>query len=273
MKIFSLLKSGSFVNIHPQEDYFTISKKYPIFVVADGVSINYDNEKEYPKRSGAGEVAKIFCETVMAEAEKRYEEFSEADLQEIFKLGNKAVLEYNISQGRTEKTINYFDVDLFSATTSFLLVKGDKAFWWSLCDAGVLLCDKDGIQKFQSPDGWINFPKNWKEDRGDKEKIILRHKDYRNKVQAGKLIGYGVVDGEESAIAYLNTGVVDLSEGDLVFVYTDGFENYFGNNDFINIFTAWPADLKNKLENFIAKKTAEDQSKYGREKTTLAISI
>ena len=123
MKVFSTLKSGIFSAPRPQEDYFVVSKKYPIFVVADGVSLNFNNDSDYPGHSGAGKAAKIFCEVVTSEAEKRYETFKEENLKDIFELGNKAVLEYNISNGRTKNTINYYDFDLFSATTSFLLIK------------------------------------------------------------------------------------------------------------------------------------------------------
>ena len=274
MKIFSLLKSDVSLNPHPKEDYFVISKKHPIFVVADGVSLDFDNENDYPKHSGAGKAAKIFCEVVMSEAEKKCENFKEKNLEEIFELGNKAVLEYNISQGRTEDTINYFDFDLFSATTSFVLIKNNKAYWWSLCDSGAAVFDKNGKKMFNSPGGWINFPKDWSEKRGEKEKIIERHRDYRNAIgKTGKLIGYGVADGEESAKYYLNKGVLDISAGDIAFVYTDGFENYFGLEEFVNLFKLWPKNVKNQLEKIIFEKSKTDPGKYGREKTIIAISI
>ena len=54
---------------HPREDYFKISEKFPIFAVADGVTLEYSGGK-YPNPSGAGEVAKIFCEAVIKETEK-----------------------------------------------------------------------------------------------------------------------------------------------------------------------------------------------------------
>ena len=126
MKVFSILKSASVLNPHVQEDYFVVSKKQPIFVVADGVSLDVTLGEKYPANSGAGEAAKIFCEAVINEAEKRYEEFDEKDLLEIFEIGNRLILEYNILHNRTQKSINYFDVDLFSATTSFLLIKNNR---------------------------------------------------------------------------------------------------------------------------------------------------
>jgi len=273
MKVFSILKQAIIPNSRPQEDYFIISKKYPIFVVADGVSLNFDNDSDYPGHSGAGEAAKIFCEVVAAEAEKRYETFKEENLKEIFELGNKAVLEYNISNNRTKNTINYYDFDLFSATTSFLLIKNNKAYWWSLCDAG-LLAFRNGSKIFQSPDGWTNSPEKWQEIKDEKKRFITMHRDYRNTVnEKGELIGYGVVDGEEMAKLYLNIGTLDINAGDFILLYTDGFENYLNLKEFIELFVKWPENLENQLENIISEKSKENPDKYGREKTIIAVSI
>lgn len=280
MKIFSILKPGSVLNPHPQEDFFVISKKYPIFVVADGVSLKSDSN-DYPKASGAGEAAKILCDTLMAEAKKRYENFSTKDLAEIFEIGNTAVKKYNNKCGRTgpesgHPTINYFDFDLFSATTAFLLLREGKAFWFSLCDSGVAVFDKNGKQLLFPPDGWEicrkNLPENWNK-LNKKDRIIIRHKNYRNAVNiAGEPIGYGVANGEENAKLYLKTGEFDLNGGDVALVYTDGFENYFELPEFVKLFSTWPKDLKKQLEDLIDKKSAEDHSKYGREKTLIAIA-
>lgn len=280
MKIFSTLKPESVLNPHPQEDFFVISKKYPIFVVADGVSLKSDSN-DYPKTSGAGEAAKIFCETVVAAAEKRYRNFEENDLKEIFEIGNKAVLGYNVSQGMTgpesgHPTINYWDKDLFSATASFLLIKENKAYWFSLCDSGVALFDKSGRRLFSSPDGWEickkYLPQNWNK-LNEKESVITRHKDYRNAVDlTGKLTGYGAVNGESAATLYLNAGVLDVNLGDFAIVYTDGFENYFKLPEFIDLFKLWPTDLQKQVEDLITKKSKEDHSKYGLEKTLIAVS-
>jgi len=272
MKIFSFFKLDCSPTIHPKEDYSLVSKKYPIFVVADGVSLNQDKGEKYPEYSGAAEVAKIFCETVLEEAEKRFDNFIEKDLKEIFEIGNDSIREYNISQGRTKDTINYWDFDLFSATTSFALIKNSKIYWWSLCDSGVAIYNA-GRKVFQSPNGWINFPKDWIENRYDREKVIFRHKDYRNAVNNGKLIGYGAVDGEEAVTSYLNYGVKDINKGETILIFTDGFENYFGLENFIDIFKLWPEDVENKLENIVLEKSKENPDKYGREKTLIAISV
>jgi len=274
MKLFFTTKQHHSLTSHPQEDFLYLSNKYPIFAVADGVTLNVAANKNYPSKSSAFEAAKIFCQAVVSEAEGRYQVFKEKDLKEIFELGNGAVRQYNISQGRTKKTVNYYDVDLFSATTAFLLIKNKKLFWFSLCDSGVKLFSKKGKEMFSSPDGWDYFPKNWKEGKNERKKIIERHRDYRNAVSGtGKLTGYGVVDGEDSAESYLNFGVLNIKHGDLIFAYTDGFENYFNFKKFIELFKLWKGDLAFRLSAIISKKSEQNPKKYGKEKTLIAVSI
>lgn len=268
MKVFSTLKQSSFHLNRPQEDFFAISKKYPIYVVADGVTLNFDDENYYPKESGAGDVADIFCKSVILEAEKRFEDFSEKDLSEVFDVGNKAVAEYNKSCKITKENINYWNIDLFSATTSFLLMKDGKAFWWSLCDSGVAVFNKTGKKVFCSANNWDAITKLASGIITEKEKVISLHRDFRNNPSG---VGYGVTTGEETAKLYLSTGTLEVGEGDVIFVYTDGYENHVVLNDFVKIFTTWPKDVKKEFDLFDEKMAKETPSKFARERTLIAV--
>jgi glycerate kinase len=77
-----------------------IFQKDPIFVVADGVTLEHNPDGSYPNPSGAGELAKIFCHAVIAIAEEKYEHFQEKDIKEIFSVGNRAAQVFNTTQGR-----------------------------------------------------------------------------------------------------------------------------------------------------------------------------
>jgi serine/threonine protein phosphatase PrpC len=52
-------------NRKPNEDYFLISKKYPIFAVADGVTRGIFEDKRYAYPAGAHAAAEIFCFTAV----------------------------------------------------------------------------------------------------------------------------------------------------------------------------------------------------------------
>lgn len=262
---------------HPREDYHLVSERHPIFVVADGVTLKRDADGNYPVPSGAFEVAKIFCEAVIQEAEKRYGEFAQSDLIEIFRAGNEAAKKFNDSKGLNKDTINYRDFDLFSATTSFVLIKNGRAYWWSLCDSGVTALDAEGKMFFQSPP-------DWPERQQTKDQIRLMHpeetelnkllrRQYRNAIDAGgKAIGYGVVTGEKEAEAYLHTGAFDIKKGDLILAYTDGYEDYVNVPEFISIMLRWSDSLASDLDGYTRDKNKEDV-KFGRERSMVAIMI
>jgi hypothetical protein len=77
-------KKVFFCHDHPQEDYFLVSKKFPIFVSADGVTLIPEKRDKYPNPSGVYEIEKIFCEKIILESEKTYKKFEEKDFKNIF---------------------------------------------------------------------------------------------------------------------------------------------------------------------------------------------
>jgi hypothetical protein len=263
---------------HPREDYHHISAKYPIFVVADGVTLKRNIHGDYPAQSGCFELAKIFCEKVIEEAEKIYGDFKEENMKDLFILGNEFAKKFNESQGRTRETIDYREFDFFAATSTFVLIKDNIMFWWSICDSGVTIIDSHGKQKFQSPDAWPD----------EKEKIAtlgdaqltdtefnkLKKKAFRNAVnEKGEKTGYGVITGEENSLLYLNTGALSLDKSDTIFVYTDGYENYIPLSEFKDLFIKWPDNLDADFKEFIKNKNKEDSDLYGREKTLITVQI
>lgn len=262
---------------HPREDFHKISKKYPIFVVSDGVTLELDKKGNYPKNSGAGKVAKNFCETVIKEAEVKYENFTSADLKRIFRTANLKVEEYNNSNNRKKEKINYWDLDLFSATGSFAVIKDDMVYWASICDSSVLHFRKDGNLCFKTPDCWKtlrkNLPKNWLSIPSDERKIIIRKK-YRNGIDKnGNLIGYGVITGGKEAEGYLKFGKFATEQGDVIMIFTDGFENYVKEKDFIELFLEWPENIRSKFKETTSVKSVESPNEFGRERTIIAVKI
>jgi hypothetical protein len=262
---------------HPQEDYLETSSRFPIFAVADGVTLEMNPDGTYPNPSGAGEAARLFCTHAICEAEKRYKEFSQDDLSETFLAGNKAVGAYNNSQGRVRNKLNYWNIDLFAATVTFGILKENKFYWASLCDCYVAHYDSDMRPKFRSPECWPAerrcFPPDWEQRPEDERKKEIRRM-YRNGVQSdGQMCGYGVATGEANAEKYLNTGVLELSQGDRVFLYSDGFEQYFNLPQFLDIFRLWPDNLQEQIEALTAAKSREDGANFGHERTIIALKI
>lgn len=113
-----------------------------MFAVADGVTLKLDEKGNYPNPSPAFDVAKIFCETVVAEGEKIFENADADSVQEIFRTANDAVEVYNATHGAQA---------LYGATGAVAIVKEKRVFWGSICDSYVAHFDESGILRFKSP--------------------------------------------------------------------------------------------------------------------------
>lgn len=226
---------------YPQEDYLLASEEPYVFVVADGVTLNFkklvEENKEYPNPSPAGEVAKIFCEAVQKSARENYENFEKESIDKVFREANVQVAEYNKS-GKSDISGNI--TGFYSATGSFVVIKDHQAYWASICDAFFAHFDKDMNIKFMS---------------------------------TGLCSPYAVINGEERMSDFIESGVAELEIGDRVFIFTDGFEHYVKNPSFHEFFKKWPDNLKEEIYTFSEKMISEDFEKYGHERSLIAILI
>ena len=225
---------------HPQEDYLIVSDTPPIFVVSDGVTLNFlklaESNKKYPDPSPAGEVAKIFCEAVLKSVKVKYTTFNAEEIINVFKEANNAVADYNKKIGKTDISGN--KTGFYSATGSFVIIRENKEYWASICDSFVAHFDKDMNLKFMS---------------------------------TGACTPYAVINGESEMVDHLGRGVLDLQRGDRIFVFTDGFEHYVKNHDFQRLFLERSDDLKDRIAKFSGKMNSEDSEHYGHERSLIVI--
>jgi hypothetical protein len=227
---------------HPQEDYLLTQENPPTFVVSDGVTLNFrkliESGKKYPNPSPAGEVSKIFCESVIKSVSTKYENFDHRQLDEVFKEANKEVKKHNDAVGKSDILGN--PTEFYSATGSFIVFKNGKSYWASICDAFVAHFDKEMNLKFFS---------------------------------SGRCSPYAVINGEEKMVDNLEKGVLDLEKDDRVFVLTDGFEHYMRNLYFLEIFKNWDDSIKSKIAEFSKKMNLKDPENYGHERSLIAVLV
>lgn len=270
-------RKAAFYSIHPQEDYFFASEKYPIWSVGDGVTLEANEHGGYPEFSGAGEVAKLLCEKAVYKGEELYESFDLPKCGGVFRAANAVVQEYNRFHGRTRPTINFWDRDFFAAAGAFALLKANRLFWFTIGDAEVRVFDREGKKKFVSPECWPDrkkfLPPDWAAVPPDKKRRIIRE-FYRNGVdKEGRLIGYGVVTGEEMAERYLKSGALAVETGDLLFLATDGFAPYLDVPEFVGLFLAQTPDLSEKVRAFTRAMSEREPERFGHERTLIAAPI
>lgn len=259
----------------PVEDQFYASENEAI--VADGITrdpigigdLSTCSSKEflakYPRPSGAELAAKEICYTFSKNSGLLRDRLIECN-NAVKKLNDRYILE-----------CDYLENDYFGAVASCVSIKNDILDYAYICDCGVIVFDSLGNIKFQTEDDkecysdfFINrIGISW--DLPEARVIVRR--DYRNNldnIYDGKCVSYGAITGETTAISFIKSGQIKLSNGDIVLVYSDSFSKFLHDQDFISQVIGFEKD---KFENYVEVKSQSDYEKYGKEKTVVLFKV
>ena len=217
------------------EDAWGINEKYPIYAVADGVTLRGLSELFHP--SGSKPAADIFCECAVKTFEKNYAKLSKKAFRDAYSSANKEIGRY-IAKNKLN----------ISAVAALVAVRNGKIFGSRLTDCGFALI-RGGKIIFKTPEYWSWAKKN-------------------------KIKGYGVLDGKAKNLKYIDFYELAYAPGDILALFTDGFENHFSKKGFI-------ASFKNKNFNNIEesiktvdlKLVAKNPEKFGHERTLLIVQL
>lgn len=256
-------------NNKPNEDFYLVSKKLPVFVLADGVTQSRFLSGEYAYPLGAQTAAKIFCYETAGFIE---ENFSKDDLfEKAFDRANQKIKELNEAEGITKK-LDYLVYDYFDTVGVAGFLKEDILHYGFVGDCGLIVFDKNNKIKLQTEDmvepARVNAKKkykNWKE-LSSNERTIIMHKEFRN---FSNKIGYGSFTGEEGVRNYYKTGEIKLSAGDLAVFYSDGFMPYFQFPEFISFLRKKNQKI---LDEFVLKKAKEELEEFGNDRTIISFT-
>lgn len=262
----------------PNEDFYLISSKYPIFLIADGVTQTHFQAGGYAFPAGAQAAAEIFCYTVLEYLEDRLtkKEPQGADCKKLigqaFNLANKRIKELNQNEGITEK-LDYLVYDYFDTVGIAGLIVKDILHYGYVGDCGLAIFDQNDNLKFQTKDQVLpvlerasKVYKNWKGFPKEKRAVIMR-REFRNN-PSGE--GYGSFTGEQGVKKYYLIDSLALRPKELVVFYSDGFSNYFQFPEFIKILRKQD---KKALDSFTLKKAKENYQKFGTDRTLISIIL
>jgi len=257
----------------PNEDFYLVSEKLPIFVIADGVTQSHFPSGEYAFPAGARTAAKIFCYTTLKFLEENSKDRNFKDLvKNAFNLANQKIKEFNIAEG-IDKRLNYLEYDWFDCVGIAGFIIKNNLYYGYVGDCGLALFDKNNRLKFQTKDmvkpaedRVKKIYKNWKSFSKEKRKLIMQ-RDIRNRSD-GK--GYGSFTGGEGVKKYYKIGSKNLKEKDLIIFYSDGFLNYLKFPDFIEILRKRGKEV---LDEFTFQKAKENYEKYGLDRTLIAVEL
>jgi len=272
----------------PAEDTFLIDDK--IFCVADGVMRDPISPKDftgksieeilkkYPNPSGAKLAADVFCKNFIKSL--RTEKIKNTkNVKKAFIQGNKAIAQLNKNY---IKKVDYLANDYFGCVISGGVIKNKKLYWGAICDCGIRVYDKSGKIKFKTPNWMKTFEtyenkyirkKNFDWSLPQYRKLI--RSEYRNNIKKifnNKLISFGVLTGEKEAEYFMEFGKVDLTKGDLIVFYTDGFENTVKHSKFFDvIYNPSEGITKKRFLPFTQDLAQKNTAKFGKERTLIAV--
>jgi len=135
---------------------------------------------------------------------------------------------------------NWLREDLAGCTASLAKVEGNTLQYQFVACCGVGIINREGKLKFQTPDEyWTSDKGRWELVRkaefikgfaasvsenhnwwSHSEGRFLMRRFFRNKPK--QKYSFGVLTGEKEAEEYIRQGEVELNEGDIVLVYSDG---------------------------------------------------
>lgn len=272
MKTFSA-SYGDFVryDMKPNEDYRKISKKWPVFAVADGVTQSHYPNGRYALPYGAKDAAHIFGNTVVKVLEQRIgKTASRKAFTQAFDAANEGIRKLNLKHG-IEKRMDYTQHDWFDTVGVAGFIMNNTLHYGFVGDCGLIIFNKRNKKKFQTPDmvrpAVERFMKQYPElDTPQKRQFLIR-RDYRNNPNKK---GYGSFTGQPGVENYYAFGSRKLAPGDMVVLYSDGFVPHLEDPKFAALLRE---GNKKSMDRYVLEMARKDPAKYGDDRTFIAIVI
>jgi len=238
----------------PQEDFY--NDRENVFVVADGVAHDLV-DGFYPNPSASAKVAEIICDTIITELTDTDKELG--DLKKALWLANDKVRIYNEHTDlyRNRENNGY---TIGAAVLSVIIIKENRLLYAVLDDCFFSIFSNDLVDHpilksyVENSAKYYNAHYDW--SRPDDRKVW--RKEFRNNTQMidNKPLGYGAIDGRLGFERFVQYGEEEISNGDLICLYTDGFIKIMKDINFI----------KSIKENEFTMDTLTQISNYTKDK-------
>lgn len=213
----------------PNEDFLHISEGINAYAVSDGCTLFVPHGKEYPTPSPARTAAEIFCKTSVEFLEHTLPLVDFRCMRKAFRVANREIRKFNEEQGISmEKgTLDYLEHDFAGCVGVLGALKGNTLRYGYIGDCGLMVFDKNLLLALLTPNECAvleQVREMWGFSSGETRRLFW-NRSLRNHPQAGYLT-HGVLTGEEEALSYVKTGVVELKNKDTAVLFSDGMLPY-----------------------------------------------
>jgi len=258
-----------------------------VFAVADGITRELDSKTQlYPDPSPAAIAAKRFCEesVLFVKSQLDQEEVGERIIQRALDKANSAIKQCNEELGITEETVDFLQKDYAGTVGALGFIKDGYLYFGQVTDCGVLVLNHAGQRVVDLVDkmpGLVAYTAYLREkgeyEWDDKGKVLVRGK-VRNHPSfprfRGLRVDYGAFTGEDVVSEYYNIGSVRLREDFMAVFYSDGFEHYVEDEQFLGLLRKVGTDqARSKIKHFVDKRVEERGDAFGKEKTLICVRV
>jgi serine/threonine protein phosphatase PrpC len=221
---------------HGNEDSF-YAGSYGLSVT-DGVSRSRLPDGTYPEPSGAQLAAQRFALVSGKYIDQYYSDYSLDVIAEAFFVGNESVAQLN-TEHHIPEHLDFGVYDYYSccAVVARIIeprIKGKHLHiqYGSIGDCQIAIFNRDEQLKLITP----NHVKDLEDVREslpftNKDDRLIQWRRLRNHPKANHL-SYGTLTGESTALAFVEYGMKDLSLGDQILIFSDGFEQFVKRYEF-----------------------------------------
>jgi serine/threonine protein phosphatase PrpC len=215
-----------------QEDAYESADN--IYVVADGITHDVNEEGLLPIPSDSAKVAQIICDEIVNLLIDKNPSID--SIKNAYYEANKKVSEFNVkSRLYADRENNGYSIG--AATSAAIIINGNKLLYGVLDDC-LISVFSDDYTDHPILTSYVDRSAKYLDSNFDWSKSETRklwRKEIRNNIYTheGKEYGYGAIDGREGFVKYLQLGEVELKPHDLICVYTDGFIKMIQNIEFV----------------------------------------
>lgn len=239
---------NTILNDKPNEDYIFIDSYKQIFMILDGVSRDKENGK-YPNPSPALEITQLLANSINIFLQKHLENYvknnniEELLVDSIF-WGNCSIKEYT-------KNKTY---DFMPGTVGVISILIDNFFYYAFIG--------DCIGLKVSDNGHICIFTKKQTELIHKHKFLFNKHDIRNVIcnNPEHPFAYGVLNGDDRAMSFVESGHFQLYNNDKIILATDGLESYIMNNLNVSLSTFTAKQLIQESHSLKNSKFEDDKS-------------
>ena len=213
LQVSGATKANNFIG-KPNEDAYILDELHHIYIVADGVTRDRLDGK-YPNPSPAKQTSELF----VRETHQYLRDNHQRD--DVYDLLKNAITKANTLIHEANKDYTEFPP---STVAIVAMIRGNKLYFAYIGDSSVYLLNNP-LERLTNPQTTLIHAHVHELTLAQIRDEVANNPDHP--------YAYGVVNGDENALLFVEYHQLDLASGMKVLIASDGFDDYFESSEFV----------------------------------------